>query len=229
MTPRLALLLSFACAALRAAAADAPTAPAVVAPAPVSPAAGTKPVSPAAGTARPAAASAPRNESSIAPSASFDAFRVVADRNIFNPNRTGRRERTVEEPAPRLDTITFVGMLDADGGRRAFFDGSDSSYRKALRAGESIDKFKIVSVSADRVQLERDGKAMTVALGQQLRRPEGADWTLVGEDVARREREAAARAAASATPDPSAPPAIPADASDTLRRLMEARAKQLKQ
>jgi hypothetical protein len=175
-------------------------------------------------TSKPAAPlPSPRNDSSVAPSASFDSFRLISDRNIFNPNRTGRRDRS-EEKAPRLDVISLVGTMDSDRGLRAFFDGSENAYRKALRAGDSIDKFKVKQITANVVDLERDGKTVSMRVGQQLRRPEGGDWDLVGEDVVR--REALAREAAKV--DPNAPPVIPADASDTVRKMMEARAKQLK-
>ena len=172
----------------------------------------------------------PRNDSSVAPSAIFtyDSFRLITDRNIFNPNRSGRRDRTAEEIAPpRTDVISLVGTMDSDNGLRAFFDGSEPAFRKALHVGESIDKYKVAQIAPMVVDLERDGKTLSVRVGQQLRRPDGADWNLVGEDVAR--REAQARAAAEAKVDPNAPPAIPADADEVTKRLMQKRAQQLKQ
>jgi len=102
----------------------------------------------------------------------------------------------------------------------------DAAYRKALHVGESVDAFKVTKIEASTVDLERAGKSLSVRVGQQLRRPEGADWTLVGEDVVR--REAQARADAMKQADPNAPVVIPPDASEALRRLMEARNKQLK-
>jgi Tfp pilus assembly protein PilP len=167
-----------------------------------------------------------RNDSSVAPTASFDTFRVVSDRNIFNPNRTGRRERSTEETPPRVDTLSVVGTMESDRGLRAFFDGSDASYRRAVRVGETVDKFKVTQITPQMVDLERDGKNLSVRVGQQLRRPEGADWDLVGEDVVR--SEAQARAAAEARGDPSVPPPIPAGASDIERRMRERRQKDFK-
>ncbi len=202
----LRLLLLLALGVARASAADAPV-----------------PTIPAAKPA--AAAPAPRNDSSVAPSASFDTFRLVNDRNIFNAYRTGRRDRSAEDQAPRFDTIALVGTMDSDKGLRAFFDGSESAYRKALHVGESVGPFKVTRIEPNVVALERDGKSLPMRVAQQLRRPEGGDWNLVGEDVLRREAQASAAAAATA----NTPPAIPADASDALRKLMEARQKQLKQ
>ena len=192
------------------------TAPANASPVATSPRTGTAPASPA--QARP--------ESSVAPSAPFDNFRVVSDRNIFNPNRSGRRERTSEEAPPRVDVISVVGTMESDRGLRAFFDGSDSSYRRAVRVGESVDKFKVTKISPNVVELERDGKSLSVQVGQQLRRPEGSDWDLVGEEVLR--REAQERATTEARRDPNAPVAIPEGASDIEKRMRERRLKDFK-
>lgn len=167
-------------------------------------------------------------DSSVAPSGSFDNFRLITDRNIFNPNRTGRRERANEERPPRADVISLVGTMDSDKGVRAFFDGSENSFRRAVRVGDAVDAYKVVQVAPNVVELERNGKIVAMRVGQQLRRPEGSDWTLIGEDVVRREAQAQAASEAAGKIDPAAPVAIPAGASDTLRKLMEARNKQLK-
>jgi hypothetical protein len=153
----------------------------------------------------------------------FDAFRLIGERNIFNPNRTGRRERTGGDQAPRVDTISLVGTMDSDRGLFAFFEGSETAFRKALQAGESVEQFKVSRISTDSVDLDRNGTTYSVKVGQQFRRPEGADWALAAADLIRRET-APARPA-----DSAALPAIPTDASDTLKRLMEQRQKQLKQ
>jgi hypothetical protein len=163
----------------------------------------------------------------VAPTIAFETFRLISDRNIFNPNRTGRRDRTVEEKPARIDVIALVGTMDSDRGLRAFFDGSENNFRKALRVGDSVDKFKVTRISPQTVELERDGKPLSVRVGQQLRRSEGADWNLVGEDVARREAEL--QAAADTRINPSAPPVIPANADAVTRRMMERRQKELKQ
>jgi hypothetical protein len=163
-----------------------------------------------------------RAGSSIAPSLSFDAFRPIGDRNIFNPNRTGRRERTTGDQAPRVDTISLVGTMDSDRGLFAFFEGSDASYRRAVQAGGAVEQFKVTKITPDNVDLDRNGSTYSVKVGQQFRRAEGADWTLAAADLGGRE-------GAPVRATDNAATAIPADASDTLKRLMEQRQKQLKQ
>ncbi|MEO5958244.1 MAG: hypothetical protein ABIZ49_04700 [Opitutaceae bacterium] len=186
----------------------------------VSPAA-PKPESP-----RPPSA-AGRASTATAPAVGFDAFRTIIDRNVFNPNRTGRRERVVEERPQRVDKITLVGTMNSDGSLRSFFDGSEPAYRKALRVGEAIAEFKVTRIGAEGIDLERDGKTISVRVGQQFRRPEGGDWTLIGAEVVR--QEAQARSSTPAQIDLSAPVAIPADADELTKRLIEKRNRSLKQ
>ncbi|MEO7799125.1 MAG: hypothetical protein ABIY47_15530, partial [Opitutaceae bacterium] len=164
-----------------------------------------------------------RTESSVAPTVTFDTFRLITDNNIFNPNRTGRRDRSESAPAPRTDILTLVGTMDSEKGQRAFFDGSDASYRKVLHVGDSVDKFKVTKIEPKVVQLERDGKTIPVNVGQQFRRPEGADWTLAADTQPR-----AGMMASPSRPDPNAPPEIPANVSDAERNLRERRAKSLR-
>jgi hypothetical protein len=160
----------------------------------------------------------------LTPTISLDAFRLITDRNIFNANRTSRRDRSTEIPVARVDTITLVGTMDYDKGVYAFFDGSDAELRKALQAGQPIAQFTVTTIARDGVELTRDGKTFKMNIGQQLRRPEGGDWTLVGADVARTETPATRPG-----DDATAAAPIPADASDIVRRMMEQRQKQLKQ
>jgi hypothetical protein len=225
MKLRLFLLLTVAAHAARALAAEATATPTAAVPAATPP----RPMV-AARTAAPAVA-APRNESAIVPTATFESFRLITDRNIFNPNRTGRRDRSADDAPARLDVIALVGTIDSDKGLRAIFDGSDAPFRKALHVGESVDKFKVTQIASDVVSLERDGKTIAMRVGQQFRRPDGGDWNLVAADVVRAE---AAAAAASATTgagkvDPTAPVPIPANATPIERLMIERRNKQLKQ
>ena len=171
------------------------------------------------------AAAPVRVESAVAPTAPFEAFRAIIDRNIFSPYRTGRRVRSTDEVQPRLDTITLVGTMNSDRGLMSFFDGSDAAYRKAVRVGESVDQFKVTRIGPEGVDLDRNGKPYQVRVGQQFRRPEGSDWNLVSADVVRQE----AQPADGAKIDPSAPPVIPADADEVTKRMMQRRAQQLKQ
>jgi hypothetical protein len=146
----------------------------------------------------------------------FSAFQVIGNYNIFNADRVGYTPGVIQA---RVDTITLVGTIQSGRGRLALFDSSDRAYRKGFREGEKIAEFTVTRISDSSVELTREAQPFSLVMGQQLRRPPGGAWTL---GAAARRPEIAAPAAAPA-------PAIPADASDPLKQLMEQRLKLLKQ
>src|SRR5215216_1153013 len=110
MKTLLPLLLSLSVVGAFAADAAAPAPKTPVAPAPAN--ATKSAVAP--GTAAPAAATTGRAPAA-APAETFDSkFRLITDRNIFNANRTARRERSESAPAPRTDIIRLYGVMDSD-------------------------------------------------------------------------------------------------------------------
>lgn len=228
MNPRLLLLMLLGLSGATAAEPAVSKAPAVAGAA--TPAASTPPPA-SPGESRRNRANAPaattRAASTTLPTRSFEAFGTIGDRNIFNPNRTGRRERSRDEAPPRLDVLTLVGTMESDRGLRAFFDGSSSAFRKAVRVGDSVDAYKVKAVTPTLVTLEREGLPIPMTVGQQLRRPPGGDWTLIGAEVVRSEAAAAAKAGDGKI-DPTAPVVIPANVDEVTRRLMERRNKDLK-
>jgi hypothetical protein len=153
----------------------------------------------------------------------FEGFRLIMDRNIFNPTRTPRTRAAPEEKPPRVDEISLVGTMRYDKGLVAFFDSPDAQFRKNLREGESIAGYKIGKIAADGVELVKDDKPVSLKVAQQLRRREGGEWTVsatVRTDGVS-QAEALRLAAEAAATD------IPADASDAYKRLIEKRKQQL--
>jgi hypothetical protein len=175
---------------------------------------------PAPATAAPTAA---------APGNSFEAFQLIVERNIFNPNRVGRTRAAPEEKPPRFDEIALVGTMNYDKGLIAFFDSPDSAFRKTVRVGEKVGDFKVQSIGADHVELLQGEKTLTLKVAQQLRRPEGGEWTVRANPVAAPTVDS--RGVALGTTGPSVPEPssaeLPADASEVLKRLMQKREKQL--
>src|ERR1041385_6179537 len=58
----------------------------------------------------------------------FSSFRIITERNIFNPRRSARyvpTERT-RRPSTRTDSFALVGTMSYEKGFFAFFDGSSS-------------------------------------------------------------------------------------------------------
>jgi hypothetical protein len=112
---------------------------------------------------------------------SFNEFKIIAERNIFNPNRRapGQNGRFEDRPRPtRVDYLNLVGAMSYEKGRFAFFDGSSSEYRKSVKPGDSIAGYKVDSVANDKVTLQKDDKKIEMPVGGQLKREDEGEWRL---------------------------------------------------
>lgn len=105
------------------------------------------------------------------------AFRIVAERNIFNANRSGGGQ--VRGPSRRPTSVEYfslVGTMDYEKGKFAFFEGSSSQLTKVMKASEVIAGHKLVEVTPDGVKLEADSKQIELAVGSQMRREDEGAW-----------------------------------------------------
>jgi hypothetical protein len=120
---------------------------------------------------------------SRAPGVSLESFHLIQDRNIFNPNRSGRtpeREYTRrEERRARVESFALVGTLSYEKGYFAFFDGSSSDYRTVLKASDSIAGFTVAAVNPQQVMLQSSNHGdVALPLGMQLQRHDEGKWEL---------------------------------------------------
>lgn len=111
----------------------------------------------------------------------YTAFKVIPERNIFNPRRTGssgftpadaRREVAVER-------VALVGIMTYEKGPFAFFDSNSLEYRKVLRPEETIAGYKITEISGQSVKLEAGTNTVELGVGMQLRREDKGPWQAV--------------------------------------------------
>lgn len=156
----------------------------------------------------------------------FDAFRVIGERNIFDPNRFPRVTRTAspEASTPSDEVVTLVGTLQYEKGTYVFFDGSRPDFRQVLPVGGKIADHTIKSIDAKGATFEGPDGSISLRVTDQLRRSPGGTWKIT----------AAPAPLPNIVSSPSADSgrataAVPANASDALRRLMEKRQKQLKE
>lgn len=108
----------------------------------------------------------------------YGAFSIVAERNIFNPNRSSSRKAN-EGPTSKpkvVESISLVGTMSYEKGTFAFFDGSSSSFRKALKPADSIGGCKLTEVGANSVRLTVGTNVFELKVGAQLRREEEGEW-----------------------------------------------------
>jgi hypothetical protein len=124
-------------------------------------------------------------QSTNAPSRlTFDAFRVVSDRNIFNPNRyarsTGRssNQTRTSRPATRVEAISLVGIMAYEKGSFAFFDGSGGNFTKVLQVGGTVGDYTVKQITPSEVKLSTGTNTVDLKVGMQLRREDEGDWFL---------------------------------------------------
>ncbi len=113
----------------------------------------------------------------------YDSFRTVSDRNIFNPNRYARgsgrtNTRASSTPASRVESFTLVGIMAYEKGWFAFFDGTKGDYKQALQADGAIGEYKVVLVTPDHVKLSGGTNTFDLKVGMQMRREDEGVWFL---------------------------------------------------
>jgi hypothetical protein len=166
----------------------------------------------------------------------YQSFRIIYERNIFNPNRSSRsdyRSNIRREPERRTRSTAFglIGTMSYEKGRYAFFDGTSSEYRKVLQAEESIAGYKIAEIGPNSVTLQGEGKEVHLEVGSRMKRQDG-DWALSsnGESFESMTSETtsetpAAEGEKTATSSTTSAPA--GEASDVLKRLMQKREQEM--
>ena len=163
----------------------------------------------------------------------YEAFKIVRTRNIFDPNRKPVRNeapRAPEPRRPRSSTFTLTGTMVREGRSLAFFGGSRSEFSKVISVGDSVANYKITTIEPGQVELEREGKKMTLAIGKPFT-IESAPGAVAEPDEPEPPAEGAKTEGAEGTKttDAAAPaPPTGGDAkSEILRKMMERRAKEM--
>jgi hypothetical protein len=113
----------------------------------------------------------------------FSAFKLITDRNIFDPHRSPRigprSTRDQSRRSARTEYVALVGIMTYDGqGPIAFFDGTSSQYQKVLKPAESIAGYKVTRIEPTYVKLAVGSNEFQLPLGMQLRRDSEGKWQL---------------------------------------------------
>ncbi len=159
----------------------------------------------------------------------FSSFRIIAERNIFDPNRFPHTARSVRRTTNnRVPAFSLVGTMSYKNGMLAFFDGTDSEYRKVLAQNGVIAGYKVMQITLRGVNLESAGKVVEMKVGAQLRQEGKGEWQLAGPGEL-----PAATAGTEAAATGETPAAVPVSGSasepnDVLKKLMQQREQELK-
>jgi hypothetical protein len=158
---------------------------------------------------------------------SFDSFKIITQRNIFDPNRSrgfARHDRpSVSHPV--VESLDLVGTMSYPKGKFAFFSGSSSEYKKVLEPGAGIAGYTVKDITPTAVTLAANGKEFEMKVGAELRNEAGAGWHLSS-----RSETPASSDSGSTDAAPTASAAVPAglspEATDRIKQLMEQRKKE---
>ncbi len=169
----------------------------------------------------------------------FESFRVISERNIFNPNRSARSSRSPvrtemdPERAVRREAFALVGTMSYDQKRVAFFDGTSSEYRRAFHRADTIAGHKIAEISQNYVKLDADGQEVKLPVGMEMRKQGDGEW-----EIGARSQSTESRSWTRTSGEPaSASPGVQTNASagapssgeesDILKRLMQQREQEI--
>ena len=164
--------------------------------------------------------------------------RVIADRNIFDPNRFSHTPGAARTFRPRSRTtvnsnpaFSLVGTMSYEKGRFAFFSGNNEDLKKILVLDGSIAGYTVTEITPTQVTLQAgDKKKLTLKIGD-LMRQESGHWELAGQGEMPAGTSAAEPAAAESAPAAEAPAAMAGGnsaAAEILKRLMQKREQESK-
>jgi hypothetical protein len=112
----------------------------------------------------------------------FASFQVIAQRNIFDPNRVPHSRPSSSRDSERVaDSFSLVGTMIYEKGSFAFFDGTGPDFRKVLEQGGDIAGFKITALAAKSVTLLSGTNETVLQVGSQLRRDDDGHWAASAE------------------------------------------------
>lgn len=171
-------------------------------------------------------------ETNAPASLDWSSFESIAQKNIFDPSRSGRSGRSSRPKPAVVRVFTFHGIVDDI----AFFTGDGTPGKGYVKVGDTINGFKVMKISGpthytDTPQItltDPSGAIVVLNEDQSMRREEEGPWEK--SDQPAPVSTAGAVTDTSSPSDQSTAPAAPesAGASDILARL-RARKKQQEQ
>lgn len=129
----------------------------------------------------------PPSSSTATPRIDFSTFKILTERNIFDPNRSSRGSRYSPPPSDTpppsrratpssVEAFSLVGTLAYGENQMAFIDGGSSQFKKALRLNDTVAGLKLKSVAANQATFDNDGADLAVRVGHGLRREDRGPW-----------------------------------------------------
>lgn len=160
----------------------------------------------------------------------YDAYSVLRTRNIFDPERQPGVVNSSAAPTPSpaqtsADYAALTGTMITAEKTLAFFSGSRTEYNAVLTTNGRIAGAKLTKITADSVEVERNGKRVTVAVGQTVPLDASSVPTAAPASTP---SSASASLPSNTTPGASSTSAPSGDREAVMRRMMEKRQQELK-
>jgi hypothetical protein len=105
----------------------------------------------------------------------FSSFKIINDRNIFDPNR--RPHVVAGPPSQIVDSFSLTGTIVYGRGPFAVFDGTGPDYHKVLERGGVIAGYTVTNIGPNSVKLASGTNQVDLKVGMQMRRNEDGLWS----------------------------------------------------
>jgi hypothetical protein len=163
----------------------------------------------------------------------YSSFRLITERNIFDPNRYAHTSRSVRRTANnnRAPAFSLAGTMTYQSGMLAFFDGTDPDYRRVLSQNGIIAGYRVMEITLHGVRLESAGKTNVMKVGMQMRQESKGEWQLSdASDLPAIPTEStnSAISATDETPEATRASGSDSEPNDILKKLMQQREQELK-
>jgi hypothetical protein len=111
-------------------------------------------------------------------------------------------------------------------GTFAFFDGTSSEYKKALKLTDSIAGYKVTNIAPNGVKLAAGTNELDLSVGAQLRREEDGPWLLSSQSMSYAATAASTSTNGATATATGSDTASGSAESDIIKRLMQKREKE---
>ncbi len=163
---------------------------------------------------------------------SWEAYRVIVERNMFSRQRGIRQERPTRDdrrtlpPAPNPESYYVLkGIVQEDNAFIAFIEDTQRGGVLRLGKGDKVARGVVKALNLDSIEYQLGEKTITVTLGLDL---EGGQGSLSLATLIDRVQASSPPSTSEGQGEPTAAPTS-ADEADILRQLMQRRQQQIGQ
>jgi hypothetical protein len=106
----------------------------------------------------------------------FATFKLINERNIFDPSRRPSRPNMFTNPPP-VYSFSLRGTMNYEKGLYAVFDGTSQDYHKVLESGGKIAVYTVSDITHESCKLTYGTNQIELKVGMQMRRNTDGSWS----------------------------------------------------